>query len=253
MDKYTQIREKFEQRKTILGTNMTMISSPSFIEKINEDYLDFVLFDTEHGIYSNEGIAPMLQVCRLIGLPSFVRVPYCEYPYIARAVDLGADGVMIPRTETLEQVKKAVQAMRFFPKGIKGHGGYGQMKPGESIEEFQKSRFLLLQIESETGIENLPQMLAEYDGEIAAVVIGPYDLSSSMGMFKRFERPEFLSCVQRVFDICNENRKSVGIFCDDRAAGEKYRAMGANLFWMCTDDELYREGMNRIIRPFAGV
>ncbi|MBQ9748656.1 MAG: hypothetical protein IJV98_07720 [Clostridia bacterium] len=251
MTKHEMLYDKFRNRAQILGTDITLIASTPMIEMINESYLDYVLFDMEHGIFNNENMIPLLQVCRLCDLPAFVRVPDHTGFHIARALDYGADGIMIPRTESVEQVRAAVEAMRFPPVGHKGKGGYCQVREGETLADFNKKRYLLVQIESPVGIKALPDMLARYGEEIAAIVIGPYDLSFTMNMPARFDAPEFLSAVQTVFDICKAYGKSVGIFCDNTAQAEAYRAMGANFLWMCTDDQLVRAGLRAIIAPLA--
>lgn len=225
---------------------MTMINSPLLIEKMNREDLDFILFDAEHGIFNNENLIPSLQVCRLIGLPSLVRIPDCNYSFIARAIDLGADGIMLPRTETVEQVQQAVEALRFAPIGKTGCGGHGQFKEGESFEEYQKNRFLMIQIESNEGIHNLPTMLEEYGEQIAAVMIGPYDLSVMLGTPKDIKSPVVIDAIQKVFDICHRHNKSCGIFCDDEILAKKYYDMGANVMWACTDNVFFLRGYQQV-------
>ena len=225
---------------------MSMINSPLLIEKMNREDLDFILFDAEHGIFNNENLIPSLQVCRLIGLPSLVRIPDCNYSFIARAIDLGADGIMLPRTETLEQVQQAVEALRFAPIGKTGCGGHGQFKEGENFEEYQKNRFLIIQIESNEGIHNLPTMLEEYGEQIAAVMIGPYDLSVMLGTPKDIKSPVVIDAIQKVFDICHRHKKSCGIFCDDEILAKKYYDMGANVMWACTDNVFFLRGYQQV-------
>ena len=251
MNKYDNLKAKLKNRQQILGTNIMLITSAPMIEIINEDYLDYVLFDMEHGVFNNENLIPLLQTCRLCGLPAFVRVPDHTNFHIARCLDLGADGIMLPRTESVAQVKAAVEAMRFPPIGHKGKGGYCQVRAGETLDDFNKNRHLLVQIESPVGIEALPEMLDLYADEIAAIVIGPYDLSFTMHMPAQFDRPEFQAAVQKIFDICNERGKSVGIFCDNTENAEKYRKMGANFMWVCTDDQIVKAGLRSIIAPLA--
>lgn len=251
MNKYDRLHRKFQQREQILGTNIMLIASGPMIEVINEDYLDYVLFDMEHGMFNNESLIPLMQVCRLWGLPAFVRVPDHTNFHIARCLDFGADGIMLPRTETVAQVQAAVESMRFPPVGHKGKGGYCQVRAGESLADFNRRRYLLVQIESPAGIAALPDMLDRYGDDIAAIVIGPYDLSFTMGIPAQFDAPAFQAAVQQIFDICADWGKSVGIFCDTTAQAEKYRAMGANFMWMCTDDQIVKAGLRSIIAPLA--
>ena len=251
MNKHERLIKKLQNKEQILGTNIMLTASGPMLELINEDYLDYVLFDMEHGVFNNENLIPLLQTCRLCDLPSFVRVPDHTNFHIARCLDLGADGIMLPRTESVEQVKAAVEAMRFPPIGHKGRGGYCQVRAGEPLEDFNKTRHLLVQIESPVGIAALPEMLEQYGDEIASIIVGPYDLSFTMGIPAQFDAPEFQAAVKQIFDICIAKGVCVGIFCDTTAQAEKYRAMGANFLWMCTDDQIVRAGLRAIIAPLA--
>ncbi len=252
VNKYEILKEKFQKREKIVGTDVMLITTSPMIEIMaGEDYLDYILFDMEHGIFNNENIVPLLQTCRLVGMPAFVRVPDHTNFHIARALDLGADGIMLPRTESVSQVKAAIESMRFPPIGHKGKGGYCQVRPGEALEDFNRNRHLLIQIESPVGITALPEMLKLYGDEISAIIIGPYDLSFTLGMPAQFETPIFINAVKEIFDICLAYGKSVGIFCDNPVQAKKYIGMGANVLWMCTDDQLVKAGMNALIAPVA--
>ena len=156
MNKYVRLAEKLKGREKVIGTTMILLKNPIILECMNRNELDFVLFDAEHGVFDTQNVVELLQVCRLMGLPAFLRAQDCEYHLIAKAIDMGADGVMIPRTETLEQLRTAVDALLFYPEGRKGSGGHGQFRPGEQYADFKKTRFLMPQIESPKGIEMLP-------------------------------------------------------------------------------------------------
>lgn len=246
MNKYEVLEQKLAKREKVLGTTMSMINSPLIIEKMNRDDLNFILFDAEHGIFNNENLVPALQVCRLMGLPSFVRVADCKYHLIARAIDLGADGIMLPRVESLQQVKDAVDALRFAPVGKTGCGGHGQFRKGEGYECFQKSRYLFVQIESQPGIDILPEILENYGDEIAAIMIGPYDMSVMLGTPFDIKSNVMHKGIQEVFDICKEYDMSCGIFCDDEILSKKYRDLGANVLWACTDKDFFLRGYNQV-------
>lgn len=253
MDKYTRLAEKFQNREKIIGTTMTVQTSTIILAGMNRDDLDYILFDGEHGIFDIQNVIPQLQICRLIGLPVFLRAQDAEYHLIAKAIDMGADGVMIPRTETLEQLRTAVDALLFAPDGRKGMGGFGQFRKGEKYEDFKKTRFLLPQIESPKGIEMLPKMLEEYGEYISAVMIGPYDLSVMVGTPCNIKSPEMIAAIQKIFDISNAYGKSCGIFCDDEVLAQKYRDMGCNVLWTGSDRDFFMRGFNQEMDVLANI
>ena len=86
MNKYSRLKTKLQNREQILGTNLTLIQSTPMLEFMNEPYMDYVLFDMEHGVFNNENLVGLLQTCRLLGLPSFVRVPEITYHHISRCL-----------------------------------------------------------------------------------------------------------------------------------------------------------------------
>ena len=244
MDKYLRLAEKLKNREKVIGTTMIIFKSPIILEAMNSDDLDFVLFDAEHGVFDTQNTVELLQVCRLMGLPAFIRAQDTMYHLIAKAIDMGADGVMIPRTESLEQLKTAVDALLFYPEGRKGSGGHAQFRKGEAFADFKKTRFLMPQIESPAGIKMLPKMLEEYGEYISAVMIGPYDLSVMVGTPANIKSSEMISAIQEIFDISNRYGKSCGIYCDDEVLAQKYRDMGCNVLWTGSDKDFYMRGYN---------
>lgn len=253
MNKYERLAEKFKNREKIIGTTMIIFKNPIILECMNCDELDYVLFDAEHGVFDTQNTVELLQVCRLMGLPAFVRAQDAEYHLIAKAVDMGADGVMIPRTESLEQLRTAVDALLFYPEGRKGSGGHAQFRKGEAYADFKKTRFLMPQIESPKGIEMLPKMLEEYGEYISAVMIGPYDLSIMVGTPKDIKSPEMISAIRKIFDISNSYGKSCGIFCDDEVLAQKYRDMGCNVLWTSSDKDFYMRGYNEEMKVLKNI
>ena len=253
MNKYTRLAEKLQNREKVIGTTMLMIKSPIILQQMNCDELDFVLFDAEHGVFDTQNVIELLQVCRLMGLPSLVRAQDSEYHLIAKAIDMGADGIMIPRAESLEQLKTAVDALLFYPEGRKGMGGHGQFRAGEAFADFKKTRFLMPQIESPKGIEMLPKMLEEYGEYISALMIGPYDLSVMVGTPADITSDIMIESIQKIFDICNSYGKSCGIYCNDEVYAQKYRDMGCNVLWTSSDKDFYMRGYTEEMKVLKNI
>ena len=242
MTRYESLHEKFSTRQKIVGTTMIMLNNPVLLEKMFHPELDFILMDAEHGFFDTQNVIPMLHTCRMLGMPSFLRVQDSQYHLIAKAIDMGADGVMVPRVETLEQVRTVVDAVCFAPLGRKGVGGFAQFRRGESFDQFQRSRFIALQIESPKGMKQLPAMLENYGEKISAVIIGPNDLSVMLGTPLQCRSAAMEKACKQIFDICNDYQKSCGIFCNDADDAAHYRDMGANVLWTGADIQFYCRG-----------
>jgi 2-keto-3-deoxy-L-rhamnonate aldolase RhmA len=162
-------------------------------------------------------------------------------------LDMGADGVMLPRVETVAQLKKAVDGFFFPPIGKKGKGGHGHLRFGEAFGDYAKTRFLMPQIESPEGVKNLPAMLEAYGEYISAVIIGPYDLSITNGTPCDITSEVNLKSIQEVFDTCKRYGKSCGIFCENEACAKRFKEMGANVIWIGSDLDMFMRGYNQFV------
>lgn len=253
MNKYEALNEKLSRCEKVVGTTMIMLDRPILIEKMLCPEIDFILMDAEHGCFDTQNAIPMLHTCRMLGVPAFMRVQDSQYHLIAKAIDMGADGVMIPRVETPDQLRTVVDAVRFGPVGRKGAGGYAQFRPGESFDEFQRGRRVFIQIESQRGIDNLPSMLEGFGEHIDAVIIGPNDMSVMLGTPFDCKSPVMERAAQRVFDISRAHGKSCGIFCNDAGDAAHYRAMGANVLWTASDLQFYCRGFAETMRELQAL
>lgn len=244
--------DKLKKREKVVGTTMSVLNEPILLDRMS-DRVDFVLLDMEHGRFDSQNSLPMLHACRMLGIPSLTRVQDSQYHLIAKAIDMGADGVMIPRVEEMEQIKTAIDAICFNPVGRKGMGGYAQFRVNESFEEFQQGRLLLPQIESSRGIENLPKMLEMHGDRISAVIVGPYDLSVMLGTPLQLHSAEMEAAVKEIFKICMHFEKSCGIFCDDASNAAYYREYGANVLWTASDVQFYMRGFTEVMDEIAKI
>lgn len=251
MNRYEALRQKFANAEPVRGTTCSTIIDPILLPKMDHPAMDFILFDAEHGRYDAQNLVPMLHMCRMIGLPAIVRIQDAYYHLAAKPLDMGADGIMVPRTETVEQLKAVIDGLCFYPVGRKGCGGSLQLHPGETLEHFNTSRFLLPQIESPRGIENLPAMLDAYGDHISAVMIGPYDMSIMVGTPLDIYSDVMMESIQKVFDISKSYNKSCGIFCGDVEDARRFRAMGANVYWTGLDAQFLQMGVKQTFDQLA--
>jgi 2-keto-3-deoxy-L-rhamnonate aldolase RhmA len=113
------------------------------------------------------------------------------------------------------------------------------------MEEFQAGRFLIPQIESPRGLENLPEMLDGYGGAISAVIIGPYDMSVMAGTPQDIYSERTQSAIRKTVEVCRGYGKSVGVFCNGAEDARRYHRIGANIFWIGTDLGFFLDGYSR--------
>lgn len=220
----------------MVNENTTLESAQSAVGKF-----DFMFIDFEHGDLCPELGRPILQICREADLPVIARVQDCEYHCISKCIDLGADGIMVPRTESLSQVKLAIDSMRFFPRGRKGVGGSGLFRKGEKFSEINDNRLLILQIESPLGVATLDAMLTVYGTEVAGVVIGPCDMANMCGFGIDTECRAVYENAFKVIEVCKKHHKPSGIYASLNNMGFLLDA-GMSIMWLLGDGAFFEGG-----------
>ena len=245
MSEISKLKEKLEKREKLYSTMLCHIGYTGLPAVYKNGGMDFLVMDLEHGSFYPENIGDFVQMCHAVGLPVITRVQDCEYHCISKPIDMGADGVLIPRTESMEQVETAISSMRFYPYGKKGVGGRALLRAGEDIYDINKNRLLFLQIESKKGVDLLDEMLTKYGEHVAGIIIGPCDMAVSMGCGLDVNAPEMIENITKTIKVCQKHEKSVGIFMDDDKVAERWHKEGMNIYWIGTELTMLSAEINR--------
>jgi len=252
MSALAAFKEKIAKTALVIGSTFSSINNIYLPRTFKGTGVDFMLFDAEHGNFNPENAVDMLQMCRASDLPTIMRVQDCEYHCISKCLDMGADAVLIPRTETLEQVARAISSMRFHPRGRKGAGGIGLLRPGEGVDEFNDNRLLFLQIESPKGVETLDAMLGTYGAEVAGVIVGPSDLSITSGMKLDTQSETVLRHMRTIIAVCRRHGKSVGTFLGPDQI-PFWVAEGMNILWCSSDTGFMAQAARETVAMVRGL
>lgn len=190
-------------------------TSPLWPNLAKQTGIDFVFVDTEHTPIDRQTLSWICQTYQALGLPPVVRLP-CNDPYEAcKALDAGAAGVIGPYIETPEQVAALAGAVKLRPlKGRRLAEALRDRKMLEPalrdyLEKRNGDKILIANIESVPAIENLPA-ICSVEG-LDAVLIGPHDLSCSLGIPEQYGHPRFDEAVKTIFRIAREHRVGAGI------------------------------------------
>lgn len=209
--------------------------SPRWPGQIAQIGLDFVFIDTEHVALDRQPLAWMCQTYAALGLPPIVRIPSPD-PYAATmALDAGAAGIVAPYIETVEQVQALRGAVKLRP--IKGArleamlGGRAGFEP--ELTSYQQTHhgenILMINIESRPAVDNLDALLA-VEG-VDAVLVGPHDLSSSLGIPERYDAPEFDAAIRTLAQKARARGIGAGIHSWMGIPREvQWAEMGLNFF-----------------------
>jgi len=189
--------------------------SPLWPNLAKQAGIDFVFVDTEHIPLDRQTLSWICQTYQALGVPPVVRLP-CNDPFEAcKALDAGAGGVIGPYVETAEQVRGLAGAVKWRPlKGGRLQDALrdvNAMEPElrEYLERRNGDKILIVNIESTPAIENLHE-ICSVPG-LDAVLIGPHDLSCSLGIPEQYDHPKFDEAVRKIFRIAREHNVGAGI------------------------------------------
>lgn len=194
---------------------------------------EFVLFDMEHTGLGFETLKVQCALCRGLDIVPMARVPRAEYHFIARALDVGALGVMVPMVATATEAAHIVSCARYPPEGRRGaafgfaHDDYQGGDIRDKMVALHARTLLIAQIETAEGLGNV-EAIAEVPG-IDVLWIGHFDLTNSMGIPGAFDHPDYLAAVARIVAACNRNGKTAAFLATDEQSAHDSVARGFRL------------------------
>jgi 4-hydroxy-2-oxoheptanedioate aldolase len=177
---------------------------------------DWLLIDTEHAPFTLETLACVLMACDNGPTVPIVRVPWNDRVIIKQVLDLGAGGILIPYVSSVEEARQAVAACKYPPEGIRGFGPRRASDYYRKTEEYirlaNEALLVALQIEHIAGVRATRQIL-QVPG-IDVVLLGPMDLSASLGLLGQLDHPDVVEAVEHVIAEAQRARIAVGIPID---------------------------------------
>ncbi len=219
----------------LIGT-LVSLPSPEIAEMLAEVGFDWLFIDAEHGPIESERIQRLLQA---IGgrRAALVRVPAGEEVWIKKVLDIGATGVIVPQVNSAEQAARVVGLCKYPPSGTRGVGIARAHRYGLGFSDY-----LALANDAVSVIVQAEHIEAVHDIEaivrvagIDAVLIGPYDLSASMGKPGQITDPEVRAAIGTVRDACLARGVRLGIFGLSAAAVRPYLDEGFTLITVGVD------------------
>ncbi|MGD9858013.1 MAG: HpcH/HpaI aldolase/citrate lyase family protein [Planctomycetaceae bacterium] len=205
-------RSRLKAGERLIGTMVT-IPSAATAEILADVGFDWLFLDGEHGPL---GTSDMLAILQAVGdrVPCIVRVHGAEEGPIKRILDLGAAGIIVPQTNTAQQVADVVRFSRYAPVGARGVGlgrahGYG-LRFQEYMDKANDEVVVIVQAEHADAVKNIQEMAAVPG--IDAILLGPYDLAASLGKMGQINDPEVTGAIDRVTAACRQANLPLGIF-----------------------------------------
>jgi 4-hydroxy-2-oxoheptanedioate aldolase len=240
LDKANALEQTFG---TFLGLN-----SPIAAEIAGISQADWVLLDLEHGGGGEEQLGPTVVAARSQGIPTLVRVESKERIRIGRALDAGAEGVMIPRLETVIEVEDVVHHMSYPPFGDRGVATYNRSaKWGNDLSALSQKSLAacIIQIETLKAL-NAVDEIASIVG-VDVLFVGPLDLSFALSVPRDFKSEKFIEATNKVLEAAKRHHKVAGILAADIDTAAVYRDRGFKFIAIGSDATLLAGAISNAI------
>lgn len=253
------IRPLFESDRLKVGTMVFEFVTPGIGHILKSAGADFAILDMEHGGLDFSQLKNALRFFEAANLPAIVRVPTTETSVIARALDIGADGIMAPMVGSAEQARAIVAAAKYHPLGRRGiaqqigHDRYRVVPLAENLARGNRSTAIFVQIETIEGV-SAADAIAAVDG-VDGLWLGHGDLSASLGAPGDFSSPAFTQAVKSIRAAAMNHGKALGRLVPDVAAANAAVTEGYGFLAYSADIKLLHNALRSAIgdiRPPPG-
>jgi len=243
------LRARLRAGETVYGAFLN-VGSPVAAELCARAGFDWVIIDLEHGAATEADLLAHLYAIGATDTAALVRPASGERLRIGRALDFGADGIMIPRIDTPEEARAAVSYLRWPPDGARGlalltRGAELGEVGHASIAALNQRVIGVVQVESPSAVEHAAE-IAAIDG-VDVLFVGPTDLSHSMGIPGQFAEPAFHEALEHVVSAAEGAGKAAGILLRDAAALPGYREMGFRFIGLGSDGSFITDGARAVL------
>ena len=205
------MRGKLRAGEICLGAGIT--TSDLAMTEALAPSVDFFWIDLEHNATTTESMLGHLIAARAGGAPSIVRIPNNDPAWIKRVIDSGAEGILLPRSSTAQEVAEFVSNCRYPPMGSRGFGprrpmNYGRAEQQAYLAQANQDLFVAAQVETTSIVDDIDQVVS-LEG-LDSLVLGPQDLSGSMGMLGQTTHPDVVEKMTLVASKARAAGKFVG-------------------------------------------
>lgn len=212
-------RERLLNGETVFGCAIQHYASPEIPRALAAAGFDYTFIDAEHSGFDLGTLELLVDTSARAGITPLVRVSDVKYTLVARMLDIGAHGVILPRVECPQLLAEAISWARFPPVGKRGFGltppriDYAPRSMAEIIEHANRNVLVIAQLETVRALECCEDLLRVpgLDGAL----VGPADLSISMGIPGEMDHPKLRNAIERVIALCQHHGVFPAIQCRD--------------------------------------
>ena len=253
----TTLREMVGTRRAKFGTFLVEFASPGIGQILKAGGCQYALLDMEHSGFGFATVKRLLRYMQAAAMPTIVRVPSRHYHHIARALDMGAEGIMLPMVGTAEEARRIVAHAKYPPLGHRGvalgiaHDRYAPVRaPAAALRAANRRTAVFAQVETRRGIENVEEIAAV--AGIDCLWIGHFDLTVSLGIPGDVGHADFTAAIERAARACVRHKKAYGRVVPDVATGVAAYHAGFDFIGYSSDAWLLRDTLRRGIDDLKG-
>jgi 4-hydroxy-2-oxoheptanedioate aldolase len=240
----SRVRDVWAEGRTAFGV-WIVSASPSAAELIASLGFDYIGIDCQHGLIAYEGMRDILLATSRLPVSPIVRVPANDDSWIGKALDAGAEGIIVPLVNSAADAERAARACRFPPDGVRSYGMPRAGPLGRTTEEINSNVLCFPMIETRAGLDAADEICATPG--VDGVYIGPSDLALALGLSPGRGRgtppaPEHAEAVDRIRVACERAWIVPGIHSYDGAGARARGADGFRLVTVCADASLLAMG-----------
>jgi 2-keto-3-deoxy-L-rhamnonate aldolase RhmA len=246
-----EVKRRLAAGEPVLGSMVFEFFTPGIARICANAGAEFVMYCMEHTGAGFETLKPQFALCRALGIAPLVRVPATEYHFVARALDIGALGVMVPLVDTAEQAARIVSFTRYPPQGRRGaafgfaHDDYQGGDVIEKMRAIHERTLVICMIETRAGLDNV-DAIAAVDG-VDVLWLGHFDLTNFLGIPAQFSHPLYRDAVQRIAVAAKKHGKAAGYMAASEQLGREYLAAGYRMIATGTDQGLLQSATAQLI------
>ena len=229
------------------GSFVIEFDSPGMGQILKAAGCEYALLDLEHSGFGYDQLKRMLRFYQAAALPVIVSTVGGDYDMVARALDMGADGIQPAKLGSAAEARAILDHVRYAPQGARGvavgiaHDRYVQGAPAPKLRAANRDVVFFPKVETPEGIDDI-EGIAALKG-VDGIWIGHFDLSVAMGIPARFDHPRFQDAMQRVAAACKRHGKSLGRIYDDTESGVALYEMGFDFLCCSGDSWLVQRGL----------
>jgi 2-keto-3-deoxy-L-rhamnonate aldolase RhmA len=250
------LKARLSKGEAVWGTFIFEYGSPSAPRILQAAGWDYALIDSEHAGFGVETVSNLLQVSSAVGFPTLVRVPETQRSFLSRPLDAGAMGLMIPRVESQEQAETIVRYTKYPPVGDRGvvlgtaHTAYQMVDGKQFLRQANRELLLIMQIETQTGLDHMEEILSVKGLDVA--LIGPYDLSTSLGIPGEVNHPRMQRAIDAFLKGCRKHGVIPGNFVTSIEDGKQWLRRGMRFLIYSSDFGMLVERSRQVLSQLKG-